>query len=278
MAFAAHAAPLEAQQLMDDWLVRATATPDALMQGATAVFRNPAMIAPRQRGDVLLLDVRGPEISGITGVALAGSYRLDPRTSAALGYQHVGVDGIQQTQDAPDEGNEISIGQDLFAFGASHTRRHLTIGAGAQYLHSSEILNQPSALRLSLGALYTAPLRIPVVLAATAQNEDNTTLWSGAARVTPPLGFKDWSVSATYGASGGGLRTGMSHRVTTDGTWRDMVTLQLGAAVDPQADGHVTTAIGSIGVRVNRYELGVVSESLANGFGAVHTFRIGMVF
>jgi hypothetical protein len=258
--------------------VRATATPDALIQGATAVFRNPAMLAPRARGDVSLLDVRGPEVTGISGMAVAASYRLDARTAAGIGYQHVGVGGIHQTTDAPDEGNEISVGQDLLAFGASHVRSSLTIGAGAQYLHSSALLNQAGALRLSLGASYAAPPSIPVLLAVTAQNEDNTTLWAGAARVTPPLGLHDWALSATYGVTGGGLRPRPSHRLTADGSYREALTLQLGAVYEPEDDGHVMTAIGSIGVRVNRYEIGVVSQALANGFGAVHTFRIGMVF
>ena len=263
---------------MDDWLVRSTAAPDALIRGATAVFRNPAALAPVQRAEATLMDVRGPGISGISGMAAAASYRLDARTSIGIGYQHIGVDGVELTQDAPDEGSELVIGQDLIAAGASHMVSRLTVGAGAQYLRSSEALDQPGVYRLGLGVHYALPLGIPVSIAAQGQSQDTHTLWAVGATLAPSLPFREWTASAAYGATGGDLRPGVSHRVTAEAGYRGLVSLQGGVVSDPENEDRVMTAIASIGVRVNRYELGIVRESLANGFGAVHTFRIGILF
>jgi hypothetical protein len=265
-------------QLMDDWLVRTSASPDALSRGATAVFRNPALLSPEGRGEALLMEMRGPDISGISGIAGAASYRLDSKTSIGIGYQHIGVDGVELTLDAPDEGTELVIGQDLLAGGAAHTRGALTVGAGAQYLHSSEQFNQPSLLRLGAGFTYAPPFRVPFMVAASGQSQESHTIWTAGAGVMPRLPFEDWAVSAMYGASGSDVRVGVSHRVTAEAVWRKLVAVQGGVVSEPENSGRVMTAIGSIGLKVNRYELGVVRESLANGFGAVHTFRIGMVF
>lgn len=272
------AAPVRAQLLLDDWLVRTSATPDALIGGATAVVRNPAMLAPAGRGEAHVVDVRGPDVTGITGFALAGSYRLDNRTSVGAAYQHVGVNGVEQTQDAPDTGTALTIGQDLFALGASHSLSHVTVGANAQYIHSAPVLNQASVVRLGLGVRYALPASIPVTIAADAQNENNETMWAAGARVSPRVPLPDWALSAAYGASGGGPRNGVTHRITGDALWRGLISIQAGAVSDPESAGHVVTAIGSLGVRVNRYELGIVRESLAHGFGAVHSFRFGYLF
>ncbi len=264
--------------MIDAWLVRTAATPDALVGGATAVFRNAAMLSPAGRAEAVVMDLRGPAISGVNGVALAGAYRLDGRTTVAAGFQHIGIDGIEGTETSPDDGTAIVIGQDLFTIGASHALSRLRVGASAQYVRSSAVLNEESAVRLGLGAHYALPVGIPIVLAATAQSQDASTVWSAGARVEQALPFPEWRAAASYGAGGASEQTGLTHRLTGGGTWRDLITVEAGAVSEPGSDGRTVTAIGSVGVRVNRYELGVVRESLANGFGAVHTFRIGILF
>ncbi|MEO5509717.1 MAG: hypothetical protein ABIS27_03750, partial [Longimicrobiales bacterium] len=89
--------PASGQQLIDDWVIRASATPDALLSGATAVFRNPGMLTVAGRGEGVLMDLRGPGTSGVTGMGLAAAYRLDARTTIGAGFQHIGVDDIERT-------------------------------------------------------------------------------------------------------------------------------------------------------------------------------------
>jgi hypothetical protein len=226
----------------------------------------------------MLMDLRGPGTSGVTGMGIAAAWRLDPRTTVAAGFQHVGVDGIERTDDAPEAGTTIDIGQDLFAIAASHQLSKLRVGASAQVSRGSAILNEPSMTRLGIGLQYALPISLPVTVAGSAQSQNSNTLWSAAARVAPALPFADWGIAAAYGAAGSTGHDGVSHRVSARGTWRGLFTLEGGAVAEPESDGHSMTAIGSIGVTVNRYELGVVRESLANGFGAVHTFRIGILF
>ncbi|MEO5511351.1 MAG: hypothetical protein ABIS27_12035, partial [Longimicrobiales bacterium] len=170
------------------------------------------------------------------------------------------------------------IGQDLFALAASHVVSRMTVGANALLARGSDILNVPTSTRLGIGVQLELPFSVPVTLAGSAQSEDSNVLWSGAARMSPALPFKDWTVSAAYGATGGSIRPGVTHRVTAHGTWRGLFAVEGGAVSETESGGRSTTAIGSIGVTLNRYELGVVRESLANGFGAVHTFRIGILF
>ena len=171
------------------------------------------------------------------------------------------------------------IGQDLFAAAVAHSIAGFRIGASAQYARSSDILNQDDAVRLGIGLHYALPIAaVPITLAGTAQSQDETTLWSAAVRAAPRLPFQDWTAGATYGAAGETAVDGVSHRLTAHAVWRELVTIEGGAVREAESGGHTMTAIGSIGVRVNRYELGVVRESLANAFGAVHTFRIGILF
>jgi hypothetical protein len=272
------AAPARGQQLIDEWVVRTSATPDALLSGATAVFRNPGMLTVAGRGEGVLMDLRGPGTSGVTGMGVAGAYRLDARTTIGAGFQHVGIDDIERTETAPEEGSSINVGQDLFAVAASHVVSRMTVGANALLVRGSDILNVPTSTRLGIGLQLALPFSVPITIAGSAQSQDSNGLWSGAARVAPALPLKDWSVSAAYGLARRTGRSGVTHRVTAHGAWRGLISVEGGVVSESESDGRSTTAIGSVGVSLNRYELGVVRESLANGFGAVHTFRIGIQF
>jgi hypothetical protein len=122
------------------------------------------------------------------------------------------------------------------------------------------------------------PVSLPITIAGDAQSQNSDTYWSAGARVAPHFRIPDWNLYATYGVTGSDVRQGLTHRVTAEGTWRDALSLQVGAVAIRSPSDHQLTPIGSIDLKVNRYELGLVREQLASGFGAVHTFRIGMVF
>jgi hypothetical protein len=117
-----------------------------------------------------------------------------------------------------------------------------------------------------------------VTIAAQGQSQESHTRWAAGASAAPRLPLQDWTASVAYGASGSDLRAGVSHRATAEATWRSLISLQGGVVSEPENSGRNMTVIGSVGVRVNRYELGIVRESLANGFGAAHTFRLGIAF
>ena len=96
------AAPPAAGQRLLDLEPRTSAGAEAAVAGAAAVFWNPAGIgALSRRAEASVVDVRGPESTGLGGLAFAAALRLDDRTTLALGFQHAGIEGIERTSDSP---------------------------------------------------------------------------------------------------------------------------------------------------------------------------------
>jgi 23S rRNA (adenine2503-C2)-methyltransferase len=99
-AFCLLSEPAAGQRLLD-LPVRTWAGADAVATGAVAAFWNPAGAGIlTRRGEVLVVDVLAPEPTGMGGFALAAAWQVDSATTVALGYHHVGVDGILRTRSA----------------------------------------------------------------------------------------------------------------------------------------------------------------------------------
>jgi len=272
--------PAGAQRLVDDWLVRTSAGPGTLQTGASATFWNPAGIAQQPgRGSLLLVEVLAPAGTGVDVLALGGSYRLDERTTVAAGYQHFGVGGIELTEDSPDGGTRIDVSQDLFALSAARELAPgLQVGAGAQYLRSSEALNEDGQLGIGAGARLRVPLPVPVTVGSYAYSVSERVLWGAAAEVAPGLPFEDWRAAATVGVEGGHAVRGTTYRGGLVTGWRDLVEVGASLVVEPDAADRQWEPVVAGTVRLSRYELGVVREWLPNSFGTVHTFRFGITF
>ena len=260
--------------------MRTGAGPGALQEGATAAFWNPAGAAvQRGRGSLVVLELLAPEATGVDVLAFSGGWRLDERTTVAAGFQHIGVNGIDYTETSPEGGIRLDIAQDLFAAVAAHRLTgRLVIGAGAQYLRSSEALGEAGQLGIGAGARLLAPLPVPVAMAGFAYSVRDRVAWGIGVEAAPALPLGDWRARANLGASGGQAVRGTSYRGGVSMSWREVIELGGSMVAEPDAAERQWEPVLSGVVRLSRYELGVVREWLPNSFGAVHTFRFGIAF
>jgi hypothetical protein len=97
--------------------------------------------------------------------------------------------------------------------------------------------------------------------------------WSGGVDFALPA-FSDIASRLGYGVRGGDGMPGLEHRVGLSATWRQMLTASAGAMSAAAGEGRSWEATFGASLRVNRYELGVLRESLSNDFGAAYSFRL----
>ena len=262
--------------------VRTGAMPEALVTGASAAFWNPASAASLSgEGEVIVLDVNGPDATGLAGFAGAGALRLDPRTVLALGYRHVAIEEMERTSTSPmpDPGG-LDVVEDVFGLVAARSLNDaLAVGIGAEYTRPSADLDTDAKLVIGVGARLRLRHRWGPTLAAAVQAEEDEPGWRVAAELAPErLRLGDWSAAFAYGLSGGPRLRGPEHRIAARVAWRERVTLSAGFAAAADDGGTALTPLGGILVNINRYAIGVVREHLAHGFGAVHSLRFGVGF
>ena len=260
--------------------MRPSAGAEALTSGAVAVFWNPSQVSVAQRRfEVTLLDLRAPGITGVSGMALAGAATLDERTVVALGYERVGVD-IEQTTTSPDIAGTLDVGENRFAAAASHVlRAGLHVGAGVLYTRLPAVSPQESVLSLSGGIRWQGtPFQVPVTVALMGATEGDDERWMGGAEIASGARWDDLVVRAQYGAAGGELAPGVTHRVSATGEWRSMVELTVGAAVEPDGYEHSVEPVLGASVGLHRYRLGLVRETLPNDFGSAYSLRFSVGF
>jgi hypothetical protein len=272
-----------AQRIFDEWPVRSGAGPDALLRGVEAVYWNPASISTHTyRGEVFVADQRTPDVVGVGGLAIAGAWRLDARTTVGAGYQHFGIDDIGETSESPlpDEGISptFSIAEDQLHFGAAHQLSDvLHAGAGFRYDRSNESGVHEATTSLVTGFVLSPKLgaleNYAPALGGTLLAREGGVRWSGGVDFAlPPL--TDIASRLGYGVRGGDGMPGVEHRVGLTATWRQMLTAAVGAMSASAGDGRTWEATLGASLRVNRYELGVLRESLSNDFGAAYSFRL----
>jgi hypothetical protein len=264
--------------------MRSAAGSDALAKGAIAVFWNPGSIGiPASRGDVLAMDVRGPSSTGLDGIGLAAVVRLDERTAIGVGYQRVGVEDIDQTSTSPlpDNGiTAIDLSENAFSFAALRSLGDiLSVGVNVLYTRTSDYVDGDDVVALGTGFRWTPRSPLQPALAAGLRYEDQGTNWFAGASVSQPLASDSvWLATAEYGASGSARYRGISHRAGAIVDFRRQFSASVGIASEPGAEGHTFKPVLGIGLRLSRYQLGVLREDLPNGVGAVHSFRLGVSF
>jgi hypothetical protein len=280
LGWSALTSPVAGQRLMDDWLIRTGAAPGALQAGASAAFWNPAGAdVLRSRGALMVLELLAPEATGVDVLAFSGGWRLDERTTLVAGDQHLGVEGMEFTGTTPEGGIPVDISQDLFAVAASRRlTARLAVGAGAQYLRSSEALKEDDQLAIGAGARLLAPLPIPVTVGGYGYSLQDRLVWGIGVEVAPRLPVSAWRGAVNAGVGGGHAVRGTSYRAGVSLSWREMVELGGSMVGEPDGAERQWEPVLSGSVRLSRYELGVVREWLPNSFGTVHTFRFGIAF
>jgi len=269
-----HAAPVSGQRLLEEWRVRPEARPEALTRGAAAVFWNPAQVRLTEgRGEATVLDLHTPSALSVDGAGVAATYALDPRTTIALGIERVGIDGIIETTNSP-EGIEMDIGETRLAAAAAHAvGTRAAVGALVQYTRLPDVSDDGSVLALGAGVSYRAGERFPLEVAGMAAIEGEDHYWMAGAEVASGQRWPTLTLRGAYGAAGGSLAPGVTHRVVATGEWRRLLELSLGAASEPGATGRTTVPVVGAAVRLGRYRIGAVREQLPNDFGSAWSFR-----
>jgi hypothetical protein len=255
--------------------IHTTATADAVVTGLSALFWNPAgLSAAPYRAGVMVLSLNTPSEFGVTGFVAGGAYRSD-RLTIGGAWEHVGIDDIPETGDSPTEAGEFSLGQDHFTLAAALVLRPgIGVGAVAHYIRDD--LGDSNAI-LALGAGVQANINLPwpTVLGAFVLNEGDEVLWSAGAESALPKWFgPSYTLSLSYGTGRDAHSSDLDHRVAARFDWTDRASLSAG--VTRLAGGGTSdwAPLMAASLRLNRYTLGVVRESLAQDFGATYSFRL----
>jgi hypothetical protein len=277
------AQPVAGQRLLEEWRVRTSAGAEALAQGAAATFWNPAQLVVSRRGEAMVADLRAPGITGVNGLAGAVAVALDARTTIGVGYEYVGVSGVEQTGTSPHDGIPLDLAENRLALAAAHTiNPRMRFGVLVQYTRLPDVTmaltGDRSVIALGAGVNFTPSPRLPFELAGMAATEGDAVYWLAGADLASGELRNGWRVHGQYGAAGGQLAPGVTHRLAAIGEWRDHVELTLGAAIEPDGSGRAVQPVVGADLSLLRYRLGVVREQLGNDFGGAWSFRFSVEF
>ena len=255
--------------------IHTTATADAVVTGLSALFWNPAgLSAAPYRGGAMVLSLNTPSEFGVTGIVGAGAYRND-RLTVGAAWEHVGIDDIPETGDSPTEAGEFSLGEDHFtAAAALELRPQISVGAIAHYIRD-DLDDSNGILALGAGMQARVKLLWPATVGAFVLNEGDEVLWSaGAESALPPWFGPSYNLFLSFGTGRDAHSSELGHRIAARFDWADRASLSAG--VTRQAgSGNVDWApLLAASLRLTRYTLGVVRESLAQDFGATWSFRL----
>jgi len=281
------ASPGSAQRLLE-WPVRTAPGAEALVAGAAAVFWNPAAAAgpaAAARGEAMVMDIEGSETAGIRGMALAGSVRLGERTVVLGGYNHLGIADIPFTEDSPVPSAlrpAIDVGSDLVTVGlAREVRSAWWVGATLRYWRESAgAFHRDDGAGAGIGFAYHAPVPFRPSLGAAVFTGQAEPRWLVGTEVTTPAlaGTRDLRFSLGYGVAGGAGPRTVAHRISGHSRWADVLTLSAGLDLEADPGFSAVQPVLAASVRLGRYQLGVLREEIANGFGAAYYYRFHVTF
>lgn len=284
----AYASPGSAQRLLE-WPVRTAPGAEALVDGAAAAFWNPAAAAgpAAPRGEAMALDIEGSEAVGIRGVALAGIVPLGTRTVLTAGYNHLGIADIPFTVNSPAPDTlgpspRFDVGSHLFTFGvAGEVASSWWIGATLRYWRESAgTFHRDAGLGAGIGFAYHATTPFRPSLGAAVFTGRAEPRWLVGTEVAAPAmaGARDLRLSLGYGVAGGAAPRTVAHRVSVNSRWADVLTLSAGVDLEPDPGFSAVEPVLAASVRLGRYQLGMLREEIANGFGAAYYYRFHVTF
>lgn len=281
------AAPLAGQRATPrviDWPVRSAASPEALIPGARAAFWNPAGVGElAARGEVSVLDIVGPDGTGLDALSAAGAVRVGERAALGIGLAHFGLGGIPRTTTSPvpDPGAaEIRVSEQEGALaGAWSLAPSLQVGAGLRWARAELADRHESRTGAVVGASWRTPLPLEPRVAASVLRQGGAHRWLLGARASLPRPEdRPWTLSGEYGVSGGEARRASAHRVLLEGGWKDRLQVAVAAAGEPAGSELEWLPMVAADLRLGRYLLGIVREQLPNGFGAAYSYRLDITF
>ncbi len=274
------AQPASAQRLLD-WPIRVRPGAEATISGAAGAFWNPATIGSASTVEALIMDIDGFRESGLGGLALAASARIDEQLTIAAAVSHLGVDGIPRTETSPaDELGEIQISEDVITVSAARRLgRPLSLGVSVQYARTNEAAGSRSESGLGAGIAWTPELRFQPTVGLAALGRAGATEWLAGAELRELYrAIEALRIGASYGLSGGASRPGLTHRAAFEAEWDRGLAAAAGFDGEAGATGTTWNPVLAASLRLGRYALGVLREQIGNGFGAAHYYRLEVRF
>ena len=266
-------------QRIAEWPVRLSASPEAITAGLAGIFWNPAALETTTHlREVLLLDQRTPDVLGLNGVAGAAAVRLE-RTTFGVALQHVGIDDIALTTESPiDSAGGFSVSENEFVLSAAHALTdRFSIGATARY-SMVDYDGGENQVAIGVGTYFRPLLPFSPAFGAFALNRGDEIRWGAGAEVQTPIVSADYTLRVNYGLMDEEGPTGANHWFGSSFDWRNLVSMGGSLIRTEEAEGASWMPLLAASLRLNRYTLGVVRESLANDFGAAYSFRLQVGF
>lgn len=271
------AAPASSQVILD-WPIRTHGEAEALSRGASAAFTNPAGLARVGRLEALVVDLSSPEEIGIGGIAVAAAAALPGRFSVGASYAHLSLGRIPVTTISPTTFEptqpELEIAEDRFTLAVARPIvAGAELGAMIGYQRAGYDLGTLETVRVGAGAAIRPALRLDPEIAGSIDYGDGDFHWlAGAGLALPVRDLSDVRMRLSYGIEGGDA-TRLSHRFTLGAVWRERIRVS-GGFERQDAEGAIAWEPALAGaVTLGRYELGVVRETMPNGFGAAYFYR-----
>jgi len=266
-------------QLLFDWPIRAVPQPEAILTGAGAVFWNPGSLAsevgtPRE---IWIAHVDGPETSGIRGVGLAGTVDLPTGLRGGVGYWHLGIPDIPRTTDSPvSEPGSVEVAEDAFLLSmAGNLAPGAGIGGGVRVHRAAVAGDVQTRVEGDVGVHLRpgVPLSPRVGLALRGLGHEIRVL-GGVELSLPPLARARIPIHLGYGLEKRPGPGRVEQRISLRGSWVERFHVGMGLTDWGGEDGW--TALWMAGLELDRYTFSVLREALANGFGAVHYYRVSI--
>jgi hypothetical protein len=261
--------------------IRTAVQPEAVLTGAGAVFWNLGSMVggPGTPQEMVLIHVVGPSSSGLRGVAGAGVMALPLGFRAGLGYWHLGIQDIPRTSTSPaPELGEVHVAEDVGVLGlARDLGRRSGVGAGLRLAQGSVGRDTRTSVEGELGVHLQPGLPLnPVVGLAIHGLGTEPVAMGGLELSLPPLASSRLPLRAGYG-----FRTGLGfdppeHRASFRASWEERIHAGAGMAFLGEGGGWVLLA--ALGADLGRYSFSVLREGMANGFGAIHFYRVAIRF
>jgi hypothetical protein len=270
-------APVSAKsQLLFDWPIRAVPQPEAVLTGAGALLWNPGGIsnASETAREIWITHVDGPDVTGIRGVAVAGTLDLPLGLKGAVGYWHLGIPDIPRTTDSPYQSlGTVEVAEDVLLLGmAGELGASTGVGGALRLQRASAAGETRSRVAGDLGLSTVAPLPLsPRFGLAFRGLGENPSLLAGVEVSLPPFARARIPLRLGYGLEkewGSGV---LEQRFSFRGSW--MERLHAGMGLTRWGGEEGWTPLWMLGLELGRYSFSVLREELANGFGPAHFYR-----
>lgn len=231
------------------------------------------------RQEVWIAHVDGPDATGIRGLAAAGALDLPLGLRGAVGYWHLGIPDIPRTTDSPrpepgdlqvtEDVGVVALARDLLAPAGLGGSLYFVRGEAAGVVRTRVLGDVGFHLHPAL------PLRPRFGLSLRGLGGDPTLL--GGMEITLPS-LVDSRVPLRLGYGMQTRRDSRSpvQRLSVRASWEDVFHVGIATTRFGAQDGWVP--LWMVGTNIGRYSFSVLRESLANGFGAVHYFRLAVGF